>query len=128
MTEAEHLAIARRLADLADRLYRDGDDVAAAEMLWGAVNRIIAAIALRHRLTAPGQQPRRGPVIHHLVSSHISDRQAALDLRDGMYAAGELHGHFYNSHLDQNGVAARVADTHTLIAELLILYRQHGRR
>ena len=128
MTEAEHLAIARRLADLADRLYRDGDDVAAAEMLWGAVNRIIAAIALRHRLTAPGQQTRRGPVIHHLVSNHIADRQAAIDLQKGFYAPGELHGHFYNSHLAQNVVAEHVADTHTLIAELLNLYRQHGRR
>ena len=128
MTEAEHLAVARRLADLADRLYRDGDDVAAAEMLWGAVNRIIAAIALQHRLTAPGQQTRGGPVIHHLVSVHIAEQQSAMDLRDGFRAARELHGHFYNSHLDQNGVAARIADTQPLIAELLILYRQHGRR
>ena len=128
MTEEEHLAVARRLAGLADRLYRDGDDVAAAEMLWGAVNRIIAAIALRHRLTAPGQQTRRGPVIHHLVTSHIAEWPAEMDLRDGMDAAGALHGHFYNSHLDQNGVAARIADTHTLIAELLNLYQQHGRQ
>ena len=128
MTEAEHLEIARRLAELADRLYRDGDDVAAAEMLWGAVNRIIAAIALQHRLTVPGRQPRRGQVVHHLISNHIADRPAALDFQDGMDAAGDLHGHFYNSHLDQNGVAARVADTRDLIAELLNLYRQHGRR
>ena len=128
MGEEEHLAIARRLADLADRLYRDGDDVAAAEMLWGAVNRIIAAIALQHGLAAPGRQPRRGQVAHHLISNHIADRPAALNFQDGMDAAGDLHGHFYNSHLDADGVAGRAADTRTFIAELLNLYQQHGLR
>ena len=128
MGEEEHLAVARRLSELTDRLYRDGDDVAAAEMQWGAVNRIIAAIALQHGLAAPGQQPRRGQVIHHLISNHIADRQAAMGLRDGLSAPSELHGHFYNSHLDADGVAGRVADTRTFIAELLNLHQQHGRR
>ena len=128
MTEAEHLAIAQRLAGLANRLYRDGDDVAAAEMLWGAVNRIIAAIALQHRLTAPGRQPRRGQVAHHLISNHIAGKPAATDFQDGMDAAGDLHGHFYNSHLDWHGVTGRIVDTRAFIADLLNLYRQQGQR
>ena len=128
MTEQEHLRVALRLNALADRLYQDRDEVAgevaAAEMLWGAANRVLNAIALQRRLDSAGQLPRRGAVIHYLVSGGLADP----NIQHGMYAAGDLHGHFYNSHLDQNGVAARVADTRTLIAELLNLYRQHGRR
>ena len=124
MTEQEHLQVALRLNAIADRLYQDGDEVAAAEMLWGAANRVLNAIALQHRLDSDGKLPRRGAVIHYLISSGLADR----NIQHGMYAAGDLHGYFYNSHLDQNGVAARVADTRTFIAELLNLYRQHGRR
>ena len=122
MTASENLAVARRLSDLADRLYADGDDVAAAEMWWGAVNRIITALALRHGLTAGHQQPRRGQVIHHLVSSH----QAGTTLHDKLGAAGALHGHFYNSHLTPNGLAIRVAETRVFIADLIGLYDQVG--
>ena len=124
MTEQEHLQVAIRLNAIADRLYQDGDEVAAAEMLWGAVNRVLNAIALQRRLDSDGKLPRRGAVIYYLVSGGLVDP----NIQHGMHAAGDLHGHFYNSHLDQNGVAARVADTRTLIAELLNLYQQHGRR
>ena len=124
MTESENLAVARRLANLADRLYADGDDVAAAEMWWGAVNRITSALALQHGLTAENRQPRRGQVIHHLVSSH----QAGITLHDKLGAAGALHGHFYNSHLSSNALAIRVVETRVFIAELLNLYHQHGQR
>lgn len=128
MNEEEHLEVARRLTDLADWLYQDGDDVAAAEMLWGAVNRIIIAIALRHRLTTRGRQPRRGQVVHHLIVNHIAGRQAAMDFQGGLSAPRELHGHFYNSHLGPDELAERVADAKSFIADLLNLYRQHGRR
>ena len=124
MNEEEHLEIARRLAELSDRLYQDGDDVAAAEMLWGAANRAINAIALRHMLDNDGQLPRRGAVIHYLISSRL----VSANIQDGMYAARALHGHFYNSHLDAAGVAERVADTKSFIADLLNLYHQNGRR
>ena len=128
MGENEHLEVARRLTELADRLYQDGDDVAAGEMLWGAVNRIIVAIALRHQLAAPGRQPRRGQVLHHLVSNHITDRAVARYIQGGFSAARELHGHFYNSYLDADGVAERIADTKSCIAALLNLYHQHARQ
>ena len=128
MGENDHLEVARRLTELADRLYQDGDDVAAGEMLWGAVSRIIAAIALQHHLTALGRQPRRGQVIHHLLRNHIADRPAALHLQDGMDAVGDRHGHFYNSYLDADGVAERVSDTKSCIADLLNLYHQHNRQ
>ena len=128
MGENEHLEVARRLTELADRLYQDGDDVAAAEMLWGAVNRIIVAIALRHQLATPGSQPRRGQVIYHLTRNHIAGRPATMDLQAGLSAPRELHGHFYNSYLDADGIAERVSDTKSFIADLLNLYHQHARR
>ena len=42
--------------------------------------------------------------------------------------AGELHGHFYNSHLTPDEVAERVATVRVFIADLLNLYQQQGRR
>ena len=124
MTEQEHLQVAIRLNEIADRLYQDRDEIAAVEMLWGAVNRVLNAIALQHRLDSDGQLPRRGAVMHYLVSDGLIDRNT----QHRIYAAGELHGHFYSSHLTPNELAVRVATTRTFIADLLNLYRQHGGR
>ena len=129
MGEQEHLALARRLAELADRLYRDGDDVLAAEALWGAVNRIISAIAIQHGLAAAGgTQPRRGVVLHHLTSQQSTDPQTVRMIERGMLAVRHPHGHFYNSHLTPDVVVDRVASARTFIADLLNLHQQHGRR
>lgn len=126
MGEQEHLAIARRLAELADRLYRDGDDVLAAEALWGAVNRIINAIAIQHRLVVSERLPRRGVVMHHLTSRHIADQQTVQMVERGMDDVGALHGHFYNSHLAPAVVAARFADARVFIADLIGVYHSGG--
>ena len=122
MTEQEHLQIARRLNEIADRLYQDQDEVAAAEMLWGAANRVLNAIALRHGLDSDGRLPRRGAVVHYLISSGLVE----ANIQNRMYAARELHGHFYNSHLSSDGVAERVADVRAFIAELIGLYHSSG--
>ena len=124
MTEQEHLQVSRRLSAIADRLYQDHDEIAAAEMLWGAVNRVLNAIALQHRLDSDGRLPRRGAVLHHLVSAGL----VAANIHNRMYAARELHGHFYNSHLTADGVAVRVADTRAVIADLIGLYHSGGGR
>ena len=128
MGEQEHLAIARRLAELADRLYRDGDDVLAAEALWGAVNRIINAIAIQHRLVVSERLPRRGVVLHHLISRHIADQQTVQMVERGMDDVGALHGHFYNSHLTPAEVAIRFADARVFIPYLTALYHSGGGR
>ena len=122
MTEQEHLEVARRLSAIADRLYQDGDAIAAGVMLWGAVNRVLNAIALQHRLDSDGKLPRRGAVLHHLVSAGLVD----ANIHNRMYAARELHGHFYNSHLAPNGVAERVSDTRAFIADLIGVYHSGG--
>lgn len=120
MTEQEHLAVARQLMDMAERLYRDGYAVIAAELFWGAVSRTLSALAIQHGLTVGNQQPRRGQVVHHLVSSH----QAGITLHNKLDIAGELHGHFYNSHLAPGEMVERVAAVRVFIAELIGLY--HG--
>ena len=128
MTEAEHLAIARRLAELADRLYQDGDNVLAAEALWGAVNRIINAIAIQQGLAGSGRLPRRGVVLHHLASQQITDQQTNRMIQIGMDAVSDLHGHFYNSQLTLDEVAVKVAAVRVFIADLIGVYHSGGGR
>ena len=120
MTEQEHLVVARQLSEMAEQLYRDGYDVVAAELLWGAASRALSALAIQHGLTSGNRQPRRGQVVHHLLTSH----NVLSDLHYGLDVAGELHGHFYNSHLAPGEVAERVAAVRSFIAELIDLY--HG--
>lgn len=124
MTEQEHLAVARQLAAMAEQLYRDGYDVIAAELFWGAASRALSPLAIQHGLTTGSQQPRRGQVVYHLVSSH----QAGIILHNKLDVAGELHGHFYNSHLTPDEVSERVAAVRVFIADLLNLHHQYGRR
>ena len=122
MTEAEHIEIANRLYRLAEWLWSDGDDVAMAEMFWGAANRITNAIAIQHRLGQGSRLPRFGSVMHHVINDH----QIELNLRQGIEAIGALHGHFYNSHMAPQDIPGRVADTQALIADLFGIYERHG--
>ena len=122
MTEAEHLQVAQRLSALAEGHRREGDDVAMAEMLWGAANRVSNAIALQHRLGSGHRLPRLGVVLHHLAVDH----QVAEDLESGQAAASALHGHFYNGHLEPDALTRHVADTQRLIADLMDIYNRHG--
>ena len=124
MTEAEHLRVAQQLIELAERLRHEGNNVAMAEMLWGAVNRVAKALALQHGWARENRLPRLGVVLHHLAVNH----HTTTDLRRGQAAANALHGHFYNSHLEPDDLHGYTADTQTLIADLLTLYNRHRHR
>lgn len=89
----------------------------------GVANRITNAIAIQHRLGQGSRLPRFGSVIHHIVNDH----KIELNLRQGTEAVGALHGHFYNSHIHPLDLAGRVANTQTLIANLLDIYDNHGK-
>ena len=123
MTEAEHLQVAQRLIALAEGHRREGDDVAMAEMLWGAANRVSNAIALQHGLGSGHRLPSLGTVLYHLAVNH----QVAQDLESGQTAASALHGHFYSSHLQPDALTRYVAEAQTLIADLIDIYNRHGR-
>ena len=122
MTEQEHLVVARQLGEMAEQLYRDGYSVVAAELLWGAASRALSALAIQHGLAVGNQQPRRGQVVHHLLTDH----HVVSDLHYGLDVAGELHGHFYNSHLAPGELVERVAAVRSFIAELIGLYHGGG--
>ena len=51
---------------LASKLLSRGLDTAAGEMLWGAVNHIIAAIVEYHRLQKDGKPMTRKQTMEHL--------------------------------------------------------------
>jgi hypothetical protein len=119
MDSVDHLAVADRLNQLAEKLQVEGDDVAMAEMLWGAVNRMTNALALQHELAHGNSYPRGGRVIRHLIANHGNN----AELQDNWLSASALHGHFYNSHLEPADLAGHVQDTQKLIAALRHLCR-----
>ncbi len=86
-------------------------------MLWGAVNRIILAINLRHGIIPPGRPLRRNTVVRHLDAQY----RTTPKLEDGLSAVGRLHGHFYNSNLIQSDVEQQTEDAETFLSTLFNL-------
>ena len=117
MTAEEHLAIARQFRDLAHDLLRRDQAIAAGEMLWGAANRIILAINLRHAIIPADRPLRRNTVVRHLDAQY----QNLPTLQQGLSIAGRLHGHFYNSSLPSERFATFIGDAEAFIAALLNL-------
>ena len=117
MTAQEHLIVARQFRELAHNLNRQGHVTAAGEMLWGAVNRIILAINLRHGIIPPGRPLRRNTIVRYLDAQY----QTTPDLEDGMSAVGDLHGHFYNSNLTQSQIEEHIGNAEVFIAALFNL-------
>ena len=93
MTFCERIDATHLYVTLANRLIADGENVAAGEILWGAVHNVIQAIAIQHDLLEQGKEEiRRAAAINHLVDHHGHDDS----LFSGLSSAGRLHGHFYN--------------------------------
>ncbi|MYC33562.1 MAG: hypothetical protein F4X64_10345 [Chloroflexi bacterium] len=121
MIAQEHLIVARQFWELAHNLNQQGHVTAAGELLWGAVNRIILAINLRHGIIPPSRPLRRNTIIRYLDAQH----QTTPDLEDGMSAVGDLHGHFYNSNLTQSEIERRTGNANVFIAALFNLPGTH---
>ena len=117
MTAQEHLIVARQFWELAHNLNRQGHVTAAGELLWGAVNRIILAINLRHGIIPPSRPLRRNTIVRYLDAQY----QTTPDLEDGMSAVGDLHGHFYNSNLTQSEIERRTGNAEAFISALFNL-------
>lgn len=114
MTAQEHLIIARQFWELAHNLNRQDHVMAGGEMLWGAANRIILAINLRHGIIPTGRPLRRNTVVRYLDAQH----QTTPTLEDGLSAVGRLHGHFYNSNLNQSQIEQQTGNADVFIADL----------
>ena len=116
MTPAERLAEARGTAILAAELQARGILTAAGEMLWGAVSHIIAAIADHHGLLmASGAPMSRRLVMEHLQQADPREPP----LQDSLTVVGELHGHFYNGHMNEPRHAGAMAASFQLVEYLL---------
>ena len=97
MTPSERLTEARGMAILAAELQARGILTASGEMLWGAVNHIIAAIVDHHGLVVGSGTPMsRRFVMDHL--QQVDPREPPL--QNSLAVVGELHGHFYNKHMN----------------------------
>ena len=117
MTDREHLIVARQFWELAHDLRQQDQVTAAGELLWGAANRIILAINLRHGIIPAGRPLRRNTVVRYLDAQH----ETTPVLLDGMDAVARLHGHFYYSNLTELAITQHTADAEAFIAALFNL-------
>ena len=116
MTPAERLSEARVMVILAEEFQARGFPNAAGEMLWGAVNHIIAAIVDHHRLLMNNGRPmKRRPEMDHL--QNVNPRTPPLE--DSFAVVQGLHGHFYNGHMSDIQHATAMSATFDLVAYLL---------
>ena len=104
------------MAILAAELQTRGILTASGEMLWGAVNHIINAIADHHGLLmASGAPMSRRLVMEHLQQADPREPP----LQDSLTVVGELHGHFYNRHMNDARHAGAMTASFQLVEYLL---------
>ena len=115
MSPSERIREAKGLYVLASELLSRGLDSAAGEMLWGAVNHVIAAIVDHHRLQKDGKPMTRKQAMEHLQET--APRDPALE--DSLSVVGQLHGHFYNKHMTLMGHSAAMKASGELVTYLL---------
>ena len=114
MTPAERLREARGLSLLAVELDHRGFEAAAGEMIWGAVNYVIIAIVEYHGLIHSGRPMGRAQLMVHLQGLH----QRNPPFANSLAVVGELHGHFYNKHMDRARHAAAMQASRTFLRDL----------
>ena len=104
------------MAILAVELQTRGILTASGEMLWGAVNHIINAIVDHHRLVmANGAPMSRRRVMERLQQADPREPP----LQNSLTVVGELHGHFYNKHMNDVRHAAAMTASFQLVEYLL---------
>ena len=116
MNAQEHLDVARQFREISRQLARR-NQTAAGEMLWGVAHRIIQAINIQYGIIPAGRPLRRGTVVRHLDTQHLTTPR----LEDGLGAVGRLHGHFYNSNLTEERLAVNIQEAETFISDLINL-------
>ena len=104
------------MAILAAEIQARGILTASGEMLWGAVNQIIAAIVDHHGLVmASGTPMSRRLVMEHLQQADPREPP----LQNSQAVVGELHGHFYNKHMSDVRHAGAMNASFQLVEYLL---------
>ena len=115
MTSAERLRTSTALSLLAEQHFVNGDDIAGAELLWGALSQVIIAIAMQRGQRYQEHQHRRHVMRQIIVE--LDDPVLVEDYKD----ANRLHVHFYLSNLTDVQVRDAADTTRGLIHRLLPL-------
>ena len=115
MTSEECIQQSVGFIALANELLDAGNNMAGAEMLYGALTQVIIAIAMRRREHYREHQHRR-----HLIR-RLATELDDPDITDAFGTAQRLHVHFYLNDLTHGCFHAAVVITRTLINRLLPL-------
>ena len=115
MTPAERLRTSTELSLLAEQHFVDGNEIAGAELLWGALSQVIIAIAMQRGQQYQEHQHRRH--VMRRIIAELNDPVIVEDYKD----ANRLHVHFYLNNLTDVQVRDAADTTRDLINRLLPL-------
>ncbi len=109
MTSTERLRTSTELSLLAEQHFINDDDMAGAELLWGAFSQVIIAIAMQRGQRYQEHQHRRHVMRQIIVE--IDDPVIVEDYKD----ANRLHVHFYLNNMTDVQVRDAADTTRALI-------------
>ena len=114
MNQTEHVTMARELLGRADEESSDGgNDMIAAEFLWGAFAHCLIAVALNETL------PHDSHGAFQRIAQHLDAAQAGNKWRSRFGSAERLHFHFYHGSLSDDEL--RTHRNHTVDGALELL-------
>ena len=115
MTAEERIQQSRIFATLSEEFFAAGNNMAGAEMLYGALTQVIIAIAMRRQQRYREHQHRQ-----HLMRALATEFNDP-DITDAFGTAQRLHVHFYLNDLTDNCLRVAISTTRGLINRLLPL-------
>ena len=114
MNQEEHVSMARELARRADEEMRDGgNEMVAAELLWGAFAHCLITAALKAGL------PHDSHGAFRKIARHLDAAQAGNGWRSRFGSAERLHFHFYHGNLPDDELRTHKRHTAEAARELL---------
>ena len=115
MDALTHLEASRNLAALATELVSRGQDIAAGELVWGAIVHAVSAADPAHEIQPPDrfgnhhQSPNTmatfSNAVRRIRERPLSETQISTCLNNGQQA---LHNHFYHLNLTPQELRFRV--------------------
>ena len=115
MTAAGRLRMSTELSLLAEQHLVNGNNMAGAELLWGALSQVIIAIAIQRGQRYQEHQHRRHVMRQIIVE--LNDSAIVEDYKD----ANRLHVHFYLNNMTEARIRDAADTTRGLINRLLPL-------
>ena len=114
MNQAEHVTTARELMQRADQEWQDGgNEIIAAELLWGAVARCLVAVAMNEDL------PHDSHGAFRRIAQHLDNVHGGSTWRSRFGAAEPLHFHYYHGNLAQPELNSPKRQTQAVVPNLL---------